>query len=467
MLGQKPLPLKSTLSGMHWPAVPKPDATAMLALLWQLEQSQWWSPEVLAAQQRRQLRAVCEHAIATVPQWGQRFAAAGLTAAAAQDANDWRRLPTLARRELQLAGEAALSAAPPKDHGRRTWHTTGGSTGEPLRVQTTALGGLAWRVLTLREHLWHGRDFSAKLASIRYVQQGDASPPHGLLAKNWGSATRDLVETGPCAVLHVNSTTDEQAAWLAEQNPDYLLTYPSLVAGLARHFIEAGTPLARLREVRTFGEILEPETRALCAEAWDVRTVDSYSSEEFGYLALQCPEHEHYHVQSENVLLEVLDDDDQPCAAGEIGRVVVSSLHNFAMPLLRYEIGDYAEVGEACPCGRGLPVLKRIVGRQRNMFTLPDGRRRWPLLDARDLAAVFEELPPILKFQVVQRSLDELEIKLVAARPLTASEEQSVRDYAVRGLGHPFEIQFTYLDDIPRTPRGKYEEFRSEVNPDG
>ena len=127
--------------------------------------------------------------------------------------------------------------------------------------------------------------------------------------------------------------------------------------------------------MRTFGEILEPVCRATCQQVFGVKVVDMYSSQEVGYIALQCPEHEHYHVQAENLLVEVLAEDGRGCGPGEVGRVVVTTLHNFAMPLLRYDIGDYAEVGASCPCGRGLGVLTRILGRQRNLLVLPDGRR--------------------------------------------------------------------------------------------
>ena len=76
--------------------------------------------------------------------------------------------------------------------------------------------------------------------------------------------------------------------------------------------------------------------------------------------------------------MEVLDNHGRPCKEGETGRVVLTDLHNFTMPLIRYEIGDYAEVGPPCACGRGLPVLARILGRSRNMLTLPAGDRIWP-----------------------------------------------------------------------------------------
>src|SRR3546814_13116510 len=94
------------------------------------------------------------------------------------------------------------------------------------------------------------------------------------------------------------------------------------------------------------------------------------------YLALQCPEHEHYHVQSEAVLLEVLDEEDRPCRPGEVGRVVVTPLTNFAMPMIRYAVGGLAAVGAPCPCGRGLPVLTRILGRARDKIGRASCRAR-------------------------------------------------------------------------------------------
>jgi phenylacetate-CoA ligase len=184
-----------------------------------------------------------------------------------------------------------------------------------------------------------------------------------------------------------------------------------------------------------------------------------YSVQETGYLALQCPEHAHYHVQGEGVLLEVLDAAGRTCAPGEVGRVVVTPLHNFAMPLIRYDIGDYAEVGERCACGRGLPVLNRILGRVRNMVTLPSGERYWPPV----YGERYREVAPIRQFQIVQKSLERLEVKLVADRELTAAEQGKLRDLIHQRIRYPFELTFTYHDEIPRGPGGKYEDFKSEL----
>jgi len=458
-----PLPISSNVTGVRWPAVPKPDSALLWTFQFQLEQSQWWTPEVLAHKQQEQLLAILEHAYHTVPLYRQRFDHAGIAPHQCGDPDVWSRLPILTRRELQTAGEKLLSRKLPADHGRQSVRITGGSTGEPVQVMGTAITGFAWRVFTLRDHLWHRRDFRLKLAAIRFVDNQAANPPDGVLTSNWGSATRDL-ETGPCAVLSIHSNTEQQAEWLKRQDPHYFLSYPSAIVALAEYFRDRGEILPKLREVRTFGEVVEPHVRAVCRQAWNVPVVDAYSSEEFGYLALQCPEHEHYHVQSENVLVEVVNDDGDVCRPGEIGKVIVTSLHNFAMPLLRYEIGDYAEVGEPCPCGRGLPVLKQIMGRQRNMFVLPNGETRWPMIDAQDIAGAFDELPPITKFQLVQKTVEQIEANLVVTRPLTSEEEQTIRDYLQRGLGYTFAVRFKYVEDIPRSPRGKFEEFRSEVS---
>jgi len=208
--------------------------------------------------------------------------------------------------------------------------------------------------------------------------------------------------------------------------------------------------------------MLDPQLRMLCREVWDVPLVDNYSAQEFGHIALQCPESNAYHVQSESLLVEVIDKNGRPCTPGQIGRVVVSTLQNFAMPLLRYEIGDYAEVGEPCRCGRGLPVLNRIVGRSRNMFRLPDGRQIWPSLslEGQTVPAAAQQ---VAQFQVIQRRIDRLQVRLVTGGPLRQHDEEELRRWLHRSLGYPLEIDFDYVETIQRSAGGKYEDFRSEV----
>ncbi len=228
---------------------------------------------------------------------------------------------------------------------------------------------------------------------------------------------------------------------------------------MLRHSEETGLSFPTLREVQTLSEVLDPALREECRRLWNIEIADMYSTQETGYIALQCPQSENYHVQSETALIEILDADDAPCRSGEVGRVVVTPLHNFATPLLRYDIGDYAEVGAACPCGRGLPVLTRIMGRARAMLTLPNGARSWPLMGG----SRFAEIAPVKQYQFVQKSRTQIEARLVVERPLTNGEEEKLRDRMLTRLGHPFEIEFSYVMQIARQAGEKYEEFKSEL----
>jgi phenylacetate-CoA ligase len=259
----------------------------------------------------------------------------------------------------------------------------------------------------------------------------------------------------------IAAPASEQAKWLHRCDPDYLLTYPSNLTALVPAMREAGLRLTRLREVATMAELLPAETRAMVRDAWNVPIRDTYSAKEVGYMAIQCPEREQLHIQSEVALVEVIDDAGRPCAPGQIGRVVVTPLHNFAMPLIRYEIGDYAEVGSPCACGRGLPVLTRVMGRVRNILIGAGGERYWPSFGT----TRFRNLAPVRRHQFVQKRRDGLEARLVVERPLTADEEGNLRAHILSRLPEPFEITFTYVDDIPPSEGGKLENFISEVAP--
>jgi phenylacetate-CoA ligase len=263
------------------------------------------------------------------------------------------------------------------------------------------------------------------------------------------------MQLAPEAPVHllsiIGTTTDDQLAWLARANPTYFLTYPSVLHALLRRIAATNTRLPALREVRTVGEALTPGTRGLCREVLDVPIVDVYSAQEVGYIALQCPDHEHYHVQAERHLVEILRDDGSPCAPGEIGRVVISDLHNFATPILRYDIGDLAEVAAPCPCGRGLPTLARIVGRVRNMLLLPGGGTTYPVF-----TVACREAARYRDIQLVQLTREALRARVVPDGDL---DRTALIAALQRSLGHPFSVEIELVDEIARTPGGKLEEF--------
>ncbi len=456
-----PSPPRSAVHGIRSPAIPRQESAYVLAVLCQLEQSQWRSSDEVFGHQRLQLAALFNHASRTVPFYGRRFERAGFTPDDEITADAIRRIPILTRADLQNAGDEIRTKALPRNHGKTRVIQTSGSTGRPVKVHSTAVTELFWRASVLREIAWHKRDLSGKLAAIRYRKKGMAMAPDGLNLDRWPAPVGGIYETGPSAFLNIASDSKAQVQWLVWENPDYLVSYPSNLVALAAICEKNGQRLSRLRQVITVGETVTDAMRKTIRDAWGVPSTDSYTCEETGYLALQCPDHEHYHVQSENVYLEVVDDDGDPCRPGDVGRVLVTSLHNFATPLIRYELGDYAEVGEACPCGRGLPVIKRILGRRRNRLILPNGESQFPYLgEYEDYQAITNS---VLEFQYVQHSLEDVEKKMVVSEPLTTEQEEKMRALIIKDLGYPFRITLSYHDEIPRSPRGKFEEFICEV----
>ena len=442
-----------------WPFISPPSVAARRELLRQLQDTQWCSPAQLEVLQYRQLQSLLVHAEQTVPFHRDRLHAAGIDAGRRITPESFRRLPLLTRRDLQSYGDQLVTVDLPCGHGRMRTTSTAGSTGAPVKARQTGVTELIRQTGTLRDHVWRRREVQGKLAAIRALPSVDGAGSGQREYRSWGAATRGVFKTGPSVALPITRDLDTQADWLARENPDYLITYPTNLSALLLRCEQTGIELSRLREVRTIAEMLSPEVRESCETVWNVPVTDVYSATECGYIALQCPGYSHYHVQSEHLLVEVLNDKGEPCGPGEIGSVVITTLHNFAMPLLRYQIGDYAEVGEPCPCGRGLPVLTRIMGRMRGMLALPSGARIWPSFGM----ARYRQIAPVAQCQIVQRSLSLVEVKLVVARPLTGSEEGGLAGLIRGSLGFPCELRFTYVDAIPRSPGGKFEDFISTV----
>ena len=455
-------PLKSAVDDICWPAVPEPRGSALLAVLFQLEQSQWWTAERIQERQIEQLELLLAHARRHVPFYRKRLKGIRHSAKPSLFLENWARLPLLRRDEIQAAGETLMSRALPPSHGGTSEIFTSGSTGKPIRAVRSELWRLFWSAFTIRDHLWHRRDMRGKFAAIRESGKGKAPYPDGSTASYWGRSSSRVFDTGPSVGLNITCSVEQQVDWLRRQEPDYLLTHPTMVQSLAGYCLDRGIELPGLRQVETISEIVQPVTRTLCREAWDVPLIDMYTAREAGYIALQCPDHEHYHIQSEGIFVEVLDDAGRPCSPGEVGRVVVTPLHNFAMPLIRYDIGDYAELGAPCPCGRGLSVLRRVLGRKQNMLVLPSGEERWPLLSSENIRGLLA-LAPIRQYQFVQKSLEAMELRLAVERALTDAEENALRRWVIEKFGQPFDVDLAYHEEIPRTAAGKYQDFLSEV----
>jgi phenylacetate-CoA ligase len=442
--------VRSGIPGLSWPPIVTGPLASLVALARHLEESQWLPAAEIEARQHGQLAVVAKHAAAHSPHFALRLASAGLAPCDLATPAGLQHLPVLRRREIQQAGSDFHCSAIPEGHGPLKENRTSGSTGEPVTIRRSAVSELFWRAISLRFHAWSGRDLTKRCTTIR------VDNPEVRVGPNWGAPLSLLFETGPLQAIPTNIDIAEQVRLLAEFKPESLVVYPNNLDAIRRHCERRGIELEGIGRILTMSETLSPTVRTAAEAFFKARIFDCYSSAEVGIAALECPESGLYHVMAETLLMEVLDEGGNPCGPGETGRLVLTDLSNFASPVIRYDTADYAEYAGACPCGRGLLSLRRIVGRERNLLRRPDGQRYWPKLDVER----YREAAPVVEHQLLQREIDLLEMKLVVETPLTAKQEADLAGAVNAAIGYPFRIRFTYFDgEIPRSASGKFEEF--------
>ena len=445
--------LRSSIPHVAWPPLVQGVAALVEATVARLEVTEWLPLEQIEQAQRQQLGILAEHCAQHSSAFARRLKAAGLTAADLAQPGGLARLPPLTR--LGLQDHAGLfCASVPEAHQPTGMTQTSGSTGEPTRVIRTGLNKLGHMAMTVRDHRWQRRDARGRLAAM------SAHKYEAKALADWGEPLALLYNTGPALSLPATMDVAELHRRIADFAPQVLVTYPSVLGAMLDIVERGGARFDGLAHVRCMSEMVHPELRERTRALLGLAIEDAYTSEEFGFLALQCPEGAGFHAMAETHIVEVVNDAGDPCAPGEWGRVLVTDLHNFATPLIRYAIGDYAMAGAPCACGRGLPRLERIMGRERNLVVTPDGARHWPLTGY----SKYHGIAPVRHYQLIQRDLQTVEMRLVVAEPLSPAQEAALRTQVQKSVGHPFEIRLTYFADaLPVDASGKREEFVSLV----
>lgn len=447
--------MASHVPGIAWPPVLAGRAATLAALLHQLNESQWLPAAELEKRQYERLAVLAAHSFAHSPYFQQRMTQAGLTPDSLASPEGLRRLPPLTRRDAQAMTESMRCRHVPPSHLPLTETKTSGSTGEPLVVRKTMATNLFWQANMLREHSWHERDFSGGVLAMRGVI---AEP---VRYESWGEPINLLYKSGPTLGIPVTTPLSEQLRIIREFKPNHLIIYPNNLEALITLCQKENVTIDFIDHIWSICEALSPQLRQKAERFFNCKVEDDYSSQEVGIIALQCPKSGLLHVMSESVILEVVDEKGDPCREGEVGSVIVTDLNNFATPFIRYALGDLAEVGPACPCGRGLPTLKAIRGRNRNLVVKPDGSRHWPPV----AVAFFKAKLPVQQFQMIQHSLEEIEVRLVTERPLSKDEEDKLGAELTGVFTHPFAYRYVYFNErIPPAANGKFEEFTCMVS---
>ena len=444
-----------SIPGDAWPGVPRPEVAQLWAVFQELERTQWLPAAELIEGQLTQLRALLTHCVQHVPFYSESLRHANVTPAEVRSLEDVRRLPRLSRRTVQEQLQRLLASALPTGSKATTVMRTSGTSGMPIEIRQTNVVNLWWFAFHLRDFLWCGVDPRGTFAALRGLGlQGAAhqAAMEGREHATWNSQFAGLFETGPGHSMDVHQEPSRQLQWLLRVQPDYLVSYPPNLEHLAGLLLESGQRLTNLRTILTVGETLTEEARASIEAGFGVPVKTTYTCVEAGYLASPCPKGHGLHVHGENVIVEVLDDADQPCKPGETGRVVLTTLQNFLMPLIRYEILDAATVGpERCPCGRGLPLLTRVEGKQRPQFRLADGRRK----DSGFLVRQLRKLGGYHQHQIVQEALDRLIVRVIPSRAWTPANTTAIRQWVQEYFEAVIEVDVRVVDRLEMTRAGK------------
>ena len=435
-----------------------------------LVEHEFETQEEYRARNAQNLDAILDFASREVPYYRKAFRRATPDTTTRNPMSVLTALPVLSKLDVMDAGRALVAEnLRPGDSPARWWESSG-TTGRPIRVLHSAHSLRMYQFLAQRSVRWNRLDPSGKFADMRIPRLLPRGADGSLLGAGETARLdrwRDFPDfsTGPYVGISVMTPMEERIAWLRRERPDYLMAYAETLELLA---LATGDepPAESLMAVMAISEQLTPSMRSYVERRFGTPVYQVYGLTEFGLAGTRC-EAGRYHVHREHCLIEILDDAGRACAPGEMGRIVITALRNYAMPLIRYDTGDLAEVAAGdCPCGRTLPSFGEIVGRYGRAAYLPAGTMG-PVLALRE---AIETMPAdmmrgLREFQIHQYADKRMELRLVERVPLPEAFFAHVRAvWAKATNGGGVELSFRSVDQIPRTG-GKSEVFTSDFMP--
>lgn len=398
-----------------------PQAAPALLLLEQLRGFQRLDLASQIAAQLYQLKALLSHAYQHSPFWKKRLDAVGYNANS-DIAQLLQILAPLTRHDIQDEFDNLQAKWPGLNQDDIFSVASSGSTGKPVRVnRLKSIQNPLVCAYALLEGEWHKTDPNQTLAFLGFSIKNNANT-------SWGGIFQALNCRGRYITRSVaEASLQSHLDWLIQEKPSYLKASPFVVAQLARLAREQNISIS-LKAVISQSEKVSAAHRAICFEVFGARIIDRYSSEETGLISLQCPKYNHQHVMNASVIVEIVNEQGQPCAVGEVGRVLVTNLFSYAMPLIRYDLGDLASWGVPCDCGIHLPVISKLWGRVRNAVIHADGSTHPMGFLGDDIGL----MPNILEFRVRQYIGRELSLELVCKQALSSIEIDAIRKIFIK-----------------------------------
>ncbi len=421
----------------------------------ELLRNQWKSRANLEAIQERKFRAMAKFAYDNVPYYRGMYKRAGVSPDDIHNRDDFRKLPFVTKDDLKTV-PIGMRIPQSLDIRKCSIARTSGSTGEPLKVAVDDESNDFVRAYHLRRFLALGFRPWDKLVvlgpSRRSIVMGpvESTPAAGMFLGD----IRHMLDHR-IRYVSVDSSLQSQATYFGLFRPDALLGPPSYFKMLAR--VLDGSQEWHPDKVLTWGEILDGSARVAISRSLGAKVYDGYGCTEVapvGGLAWECTAHSGMHVNIDCVMLEVLREG-EPVSPGESGEVVVTSLYRHSAPMIRYKLGDMATLAdEACPCGRGLPLLRELDGRVVDFLLTPDGRAISPYYISR----IMERIAGISMFRVVQDTADHARVTIEMAKDYSAQTRTQV-EAAISSLLGP--TMLVDCDFVPRIDRERGRKFKA------
>jgi phenylacetate-CoA ligase len=414
----------------------------------EIARAERFSPEQMARYGQGRLAEICDFARRNTAYYRKRLAP--VFAKERFDFSRWLEVPMLTRELARSRYQELRAARVPPYAGDTEEKLTSGSTGAPLRFLLSAAEQIASQAFSKRAYVWWGMDGTKNFGGIHAYIGAD----HQQLAEEGSQGWRYDVMVGRSYGCPLHWSVDFMLDWIPRQNIRYLSTRPSNLEVLAEAALARGVGRSLGLEVLlTVGGPLLEHVRELCQEAFGLPVRDTYGSLECGNIAVDCPQCGMLHINEEGKLVEVLREDGTPCLPGETGRVLITPYFGYAMPLVRYDSGDYAELAEAPnPCGRPHRSLRRVLGRHTEAFVRRDGSRFFPSTQARE----FERFMAFEQMQLVQTDYDAVEVRFVPKPGQDRLDREAVQRYVREELGPQFVATLVPVPEIPRLPGAKF-----------
>lgn len=414
-----------------------------------LEESERWSRSDLDAYQDEQLRSIIQHAYDEVPYYREVFDKRKLVPEDIRTVADLPKLPLLQKQTIRDRWQDLHARDFPKR--RMVYHATGGTTGKALAFAAD-IDTQPWHFAVQWRH--RGR-FGCRFGDEFVVFSGKNAVPLKQQGPPIWRRNRPMHQTYVTAHHLTERNMEPLVEYLQTREVAFYCGYPSALYLVAVYLLDHDIRLRHpLRMVSTNSETVLPHQRSALTKAFDCPVGDHYAATESCVYISEC-ERNTYHVDMEYAAVEFLEVEGAP---GDTCRIVGTGFHNPAMPLIRYDIGDLATIGQqACPCGRSAPTVERIDGRIESYLVTPEGRRLGRL------DWLFKDRSAVSEAQLLQDAIDHVTIKVVRSPNYATKDEDELLTDMREFMGTSIRIDVDYVDTIPREANGKFRQVISNV----